>query len=180
MQNIDMPPTWIDLLQRLYSNNMVIATFGQTSMEPVSVRRGLKQGCPLSPLLYILYTAGLEWDLIGSGRGFALRFQYAGSPQVWTLPGLVFADDLVLLAENTDQLQNLIDVQAAISRCCSETNETAEHLILDCTRLSSRPAEGTTPPQALRFSAEDHDANDATAVATTKARLQMWWKATMR
>ncbi|KAL3169570.1 hypothetical protein MRX96_045355 [Rhipicephalus microplus] len=104
-----MPPTWIDLLQRLYSNNMVIATFGQTSMEPVSVRRGLKQGCPLSPLLYILYTAGLEWDLIGSGRGFALRFQYAGSPQVWTLPGLVFADDLVLLAENTDQLQNLID-----------------------------------------------------------------------
>ncbi|KAH8026785.1 hypothetical protein HPB51_024504 [Rhipicephalus microplus] len=70
-------------------------------------------------------------------------------------------------------------VQAAICRCCSETNETAEHLILDCARLSPRPAEGTTLPQALGFAAEDHDANDATAVVTTKARLQMLWKATV-
>ncbi|KAL3185574.1 hypothetical protein MRX96_028845 [Rhipicephalus microplus] len=71
---------------------MVIATFGQTSTEPVSVRRGLKQGCPLSSLLYMLYTAGLKRDLIDSGLGFVLRFQYDGSPQVWTLPELVFAD----------------------------------------------------------------------------------------
>lgn len=99
----------IDLLQRLY-NNMVIATFGQTSTEPVLVRRGLKQRCPLSPPLYMLYTTGLERALVESGLGFALWFQYAKSPQVWTLQGLVFTHDLVLLAENTDQLQNLTDI----------------------------------------------------------------------
>ncbi|XP_075740905.1 uncharacterized protein LOC142788214 [Rhipicephalus microplus] len=52
IQNIDMPSTWVDLLQRLYNNSIVIATFGQTSTDPVSVRRGLKQGCLISPLLY--------------------------------------------------------------------------------------------------------------------------------
>lgn len=35
-------------------------------------------------------------------------------------------------------------------------------------------------PQALGFAAEDHDANDATAMATAKARLQMWWKAVVQ
>ncbi|KAL3185572.1 hypothetical protein MRX96_028843 [Rhipicephalus microplus] len=60
----------------------------------------------------MLYTAVLERELIGSGLAFALLFQYGGSPLVWTLPGLVFVDDLVLLPENTDQPQNLIDISA--------------------------------------------------------------------
>lgn len=60
MRSIDMPPTWIDLLERLYSINTVVATFGPASTEPVAVRQGLKQGWPLSPLLYMLYTVGLE------------------------------------------------------------------------------------------------------------------------
>ncbi|KAL3181090.1 hypothetical protein MRX96_037144 [Rhipicephalus microplus] len=68
-------------------------------------------------------------------------------------------------------------VQAAICCCCAEMSETAEHLILDCARLSRQPAEGTTLPQALGFAAEDHN---ATAVSTTKARLQMWWRAAVQ
>lgn len=39
-------------------------------------------------------------------------FKYVGPLQLWTLPGLVFADDLVLLAESTEQLQRLVDISA--------------------------------------------------------------------
>ncbi|KAL3173741.1 hypothetical protein MRX96_041544 [Rhipicephalus microplus] len=118
MQNMDMPPTWIDLLQRLYSNNTVIATFGQTSTEPVSVCRGLKQGCTLSPLLHMLYTSVLERDLIGSGLGFALRFQYAGSPQIWTLPGRAFASSPTAAAWRTRLLTlGSGDVAGPTPRC---------------------------------------------------------------
>ncbi|XP_037502721.2 zinc finger protein 260-like, partial [Rhipicephalus sanguineus] len=49
----------------------------------------------------MLYVAGLEQALVESGVGFAFRPMIGGVAQTWTLPGLVFADDLVLLAERS-------------------------------------------------------------------------------
>ncbi|KAL3222218.1 hypothetical protein MRX96_050057, partial [Rhipicephalus microplus] len=43
--------------------------------------------------------------LVESGVGFAFRLMIGGVAQTWTLPGLVFADDLVLLAERSSDLQ---------------------------------------------------------------------------
>ncbi|XP_075740903.1 uncharacterized protein LOC142788212 [Rhipicephalus microplus] len=60
----------------------------------------------------MLYTAGLEHTLLYSGVGFKLNGSYDGTPTTWTLPGLVFVDDLVLLAEDTAQLQNLVETPA--------------------------------------------------------------------
>ncbi|KAH6944271.1 hypothetical protein HPB50_002530 [Hyalomma asiaticum] len=59
----------------------------------------------------MLYTAGLEHALIDSGVGFKLNWSHDGTP-TWTLPGLVFADDLVLLAEDKAQLQHLVEISA--------------------------------------------------------------------
>lgn len=112
MEDLNMPPVWIELLRRLYTGNTVETTFGGTRTRPVTVQRGLKQGCPLSPLLYMLYTAGLEHALLDSGVGFKLNWSDDGTPTTWTLPGLVFADDLVLLAENKAQLQHLVETSA--------------------------------------------------------------------
>lgn len=112
MTDIGMPLEWVDLLRRLYSQNTVVAFFAGVHSEPVSVDRGLKQGCPLSPLLYMLYAAGLEHVLLESGHGFQFRYTQQGLPDAWTLPGLVFADDLVLLAENTCELQQLVSISA--------------------------------------------------------------------
>lgn len=47
-----------------------------------------------------------------SGVGFAFRLMIGGVAQTWTLPGLVFADDLVLLAERSSDLQRLVTLAA--------------------------------------------------------------------
>ncbi|KAH6920536.1 hypothetical protein HPB50_028475 [Hyalomma asiaticum] len=49
MTDLEMPRVWTDLLRRLYRDNTVVARFCGVMTEPVAVKCGLKQGCPLSP-----------------------------------------------------------------------------------------------------------------------------------
>lgn len=77
------------LLRRLYTDNTVVACFSEAQAEPVTVKRGLKEGCPLFPLLYILYTASLERMLLADGCELSLAHSYGGTPAPWRLSGLV-------------------------------------------------------------------------------------------
>lgn len=60
----------------------------------------------------MLYVLGLERSLIDSGLGFPFQFLYEGLPHTWVLPGLAFADDLVLLAETIPDIQRHITLSA--------------------------------------------------------------------
>lgn len=65
--------------------------------------KGVKQGCPLSPLLFSLYINDLAPRL--QSRNYGARM--FGSAQRVT--HLFFADDLVLLAESANELQSMLD-----------------------------------------------------------------------
>ncbi|KAH6924589.1 hypothetical protein HPB50_019627 [Hyalomma asiaticum] len=62
-------------------------------------------------------------------------------------------------------------IDSTLCRACGAEQETVEHLVLQCQKLSPRPPEATTLPQALALT----DRNEK-LVATTKTRLQQWWK----
>lgn len=114
---MEIPATLLSIVQHLYRSNTVITHFWGVESAPIKVTRGLRQGCPLSPLLYILYVANLESKLLSSGLGFQLKFSTEGVDQRCRLPGLAFADDLVLMAECSQDLQALINIcQVEITR----------------------------------------------------------------
>lgn len=83
------------LIQGLYAASSMRARLPGRLGPAVRVQRGVRQGCPLSPLLFDLYIDSIldECDGVGVSGG--------GDVQV---PGLLFADDLVCLANTTEAL----------------------------------------------------------------------------
>ena len=75
---------------------------------------GLKQGCPLSATLFTLYITELEQRLIREKIGFEVRirgdFWNVREKKTIEIPGLLFADDLVLLIHGWKDMQKLLDV----------------------------------------------------------------------
>ncbi|KAH7941175.1 hypothetical protein HPB49_010673 [Dermacentor silvarum] len=70
----------------------------------------------------------MERALLNSGLGFRLRFSTSSANENHRLPGLAFADDLVIMAENREDLQTLLDIcQVEISRIglCFSTRKSA-------------------------------------------------------
>lgn len=110
LARMGIPGAILDTIQRLYEGNSVVVKFGGVQSARIPVAKGLRQGCPLSPLLYILYAADIERELLKSGLGFGLRFSTRGIDDSCRLPGLAFADDLVVMAESSSELQVLLDI----------------------------------------------------------------------
>ena len=80
---------------------MVSSVNGITT-KPVYPRRGLRQGCSLSPLLFALYISDLGSDITESSEGFNLGGL--------TFSGLLFADDIVLISRSFEGLERLVSM----------------------------------------------------------------------
>ncbi|KAH7939560.1 hypothetical protein HPB52_013692 [Rhipicephalus sanguineus] len=100
----------VALLKVLYTDTQAVVQWGQKNSHPVKVTRGLRQGCPMSPLIFMLYVAGLEQRLTESGLGFDLSYMEEGITNLGRIPALFYADDIVLLANNPDELQDLLNI----------------------------------------------------------------------
>ena len=87
---------------------MQILVGNQTS-ETFHYGDGVRQGCPASPELFILFMDRLQTFLDGELRDGTRRPPDAHTFLGWWLPILLFADDIVLLAKSIEGLQLLLD-----------------------------------------------------------------------
>ncbi len=59
LQNIHVPKYLLSAMRALHQNSVYILVDGDKVLEEIMATQGLKQGCPLSPLLYTLFINAL-------------------------------------------------------------------------------------------------------------------------
>ena len=89
------------MLRALYANTQSCVLVGGKRSTWVPVVTGVRQGCVLSPLLFLLFINDLAPRLAACDAGIAI--DGGGKLSV-----LLFADDIVLLAQNKKQMQRML------------------------------------------------------------------------
>ena len=108
LESLNMPTSVIMFLKNYYSNDNIVSSMGQITSERHYQTRGLRQGCNLSPTLFSIYLIDLSHRLSSSGSGPSV----AGI----IINNLLFADDLVLLADSALCMQRLISILSVWAR----------------------------------------------------------------
>ena len=132
----------VDLLRSLYKKSTVrVLVNGHLSKE-VGYERGIKQGCVLSPLLFILYLSELGYILEKNPNGIQLAGQ--------RIAGLLYIDDLVLVGKSAKEVEALLEqVQGVLKEldmkinCSKSKIVTAKEVVEDLPlKSASKETEG--------------------------------------
>ena len=92
----------VDAIRALYADTEYTIQWGTHKTEGIRVNKGVRQGCPLSPLLFLAYINELGVRLREAGIGYRIGARH--------LPGMLFCDDVALISESSSELQQLLDI----------------------------------------------------------------------
>ena len=102
MERIGLSGSVLHIVRDIYTQAYISVQTGRDSYTPIIPQQcGVKQGCPLSPILFNIVLEGLLRHLSGSQAGYTL----AGH----TINSLAYADDLSVAASNRSDMQSLLD-----------------------------------------------------------------------
>jgi hypothetical protein len=94
--------TFLSLIKSLYDNSSMTVRVGDDLSDPYTLGRGLRQGCPLSPMLFNVFINDILDDCKLYGASIP------GINESRRLAGLLFADDLVLVANSVHFLREIL------------------------------------------------------------------------
>ena len=104
MERAGIPPPLRDLVMDGYAHATTQVSYGESSLSPGQINRGVKQGCPLSSVLFNLVLDEVIQSVKGDSVVPGVEI---GEGQKVSI--LAFADDLVLTASSQVGLQTLTD-----------------------------------------------------------------------
>ena len=100
---IGAPQKMVELVQAIYTNPRFRIKIPEGTSDEFSQDIGIRQGCPLSPYLYIIATSCQMTDLLKDLRNTEIQ-----PPTGATYPVLLFADDTLLITEKAAHMEQLL------------------------------------------------------------------------
>ena len=96
---------FLNIIKNIYDYVLSSVKYANGTTEFFTCPNGLKQGCILSPMLFSLLAQDITNEIRNRG-GYDIQL----TPDIVELSILLFADDIVLIAETVFELQNKLDV----------------------------------------------------------------------
>ncbi|XP_068081869.1 uncharacterized protein [Anabrus simplex] len=103
IQNIGLDDRDIRIIANLYWGQKAAVKIEETLSEEIDIRRGIRQGCVLSPLLYNIYSEAILAEAVEEPSTIVIIINGE------RLNNVRYADDTVLLADNVEDLQLFLD-----------------------------------------------------------------------
>ncbi|KAL4278435.1 hypothetical protein GQ457_03G038090 [Hibiscus cannabinus] len=108
MEKMGFGPTWLKWIYCCLSTASISVLINGSPSNAFSIGRGLRQGCPLSPMLFILVAEALS-VLIRSANKMSLFNGVRLGPSVPEITHLQFADDLIIFCGASEtQIKNVV------------------------------------------------------------------------
>jgi len=109
MEKAGIPELERKLIRSLYWNQYAVIRTTDGISRKICIRRGVRQGCIISPILFNLYSEYMMLDVQEKGKGIVIGGQ--------NFTNLRYADDAVVISEEEAELQHTI---TTISDVCKE------------------------------------------------------------
>ena len=93
---------FLNLVKALYSQVSSCVKVNGKFSEWFDINCGVKQGCVLSPTLFSMFINDLVGEIKGLGKGVQC--------DIYSFTSLLYADDLVIIADKEEDLQAMLDV----------------------------------------------------------------------
>ena len=111
LRHMGLAGNMLSLIENIYDKtNCAVKGDGNKITQFFDFTKGVRQGCPLSPLLFNLYINGIV-KKIDDSRKVSIKLDNS----TFKLNVLLYADDIVILAESENELQNSLN---ELSRFC--------------------------------------------------------------
>ena len=122
LSKIGCSPKLLNIVQLFHTDMKGVVQFDGASSEPFSIRNGVKQGCVLSPTLFVVFFAVMLKQAFGTSKeGVYLHTrsdrklfnlaQLKAKSKIWKtlIRDMLFAVDAGLVSHTEQQLQTLMD-----------------------------------------------------------------------
>ncbi|KNZ58596.1 hypothetical protein VP01_18g12 [Puccinia sorghi] len=90
----------VEIIKKGYDSSKIQCRLGDNLSDPFTREIGTRQGCPLSPLLFIIFVNDI-FEQVTEG------INVPGLNQ--RVPGLLFADDTLLFADNIEEIRTILE-----------------------------------------------------------------------